>query len=80
MTIDKRETINIPKFWFVLILPLLIGGIGGYATSRASNARQEEKVLNLEKTVEKKANQAEFEMVCIQLNRIEEKLDKRMEK
>lgn len=76
MTISKSEVITIPKWLVIVLFPILIGGIAGFAASKASAAKTETRVEVLQKDVEKKANQTEFMIIQNQLNRMESKLDK----
>lgn len=76
MTISKSEVITIPKWLVIVLFPIIIGGITGYAASKASAAKVETKTELLQKEVEKKANQTEFLIIQKQMDRIEGKLDK----
>jgi hypothetical protein len=87
MTIDKREVITIPKWLVILFVPLIFGGVGGFATGsfgRGQVVKQVEVNTKRLDSVEKdKIGQGEMSMLKTQLDRIEtrqarieEKLDK----
>ena len=82
MTIDKNniivaknEMVYFPKYLFVAILPILIGGIGGYATSRFNAGKLETRIEYHEKILEGKADRRELESIEKILIRMEKKWD-----
>ena len=75
MTIDKREVITIPKWIILIVLPIVIGGIGGYATSRFNAGKSETRINYLEKTIDNKVDRNEFQQIEKLLIRIDGKLD-----
>ncbi len=80
MTINKAEVITIPKWKLIVLIPILVSAVTGYATYKASSMRYEIKIQNLEEETDKKINKSEvdiqFTNVKTQLNRIEDKLDR----
>ena len=97
MVLNKSEVITIPKWLVIVLFPILIGGIAGYATSRFNAGRQEKEIevtmdaskVNALAIKELKTNELndlqatkvdrnEFKLVVDQLNRIELKIDKHM--
>jgi len=84
MTIDKREVITIPKWLMVIIIPLVMGGLGGYAMNRYNSGKQEKQIeintkrLDLVET--NKVDINEFRMIEESLGRIERKLDGHIDK
>ena len=91
MTIDKRDTIDIPKFWIIIGMPLIVSAVIGYATSRFTAGKSETKIeLNEKATMENvrriesieasKVGTVEFTIIQGQLNRIEHKLDGHLDK
>ena len=82
MTIDKKEVISIPKWLILVIIPILVGGMGGYASSRASSARTEKQVEVNTRLLDSKVSRDEFALVIKQLDRIElsvEKVDNKLD-
>lgn len=90
MTIDRKETISIPKWLLLLAIPTIMGVFGSLLTSAVAKGSQAKQVeintLRLDKVEANKVNAAEFEMVKEllveikgenkqQLTRIENKLD-----
>jgi len=83
MTIDKRDTINIPKWLLLLVIPIVLGGISGFGTSMyalGKNNRQVEVNTKRLETIETlKADKETTNAVLVQINsslyRIENKLD-----
>jgi hypothetical protein len=80
MTIDKKHVVTIPVWLLVLILPILISGIVGYAASRYNSGATERQVdINtgrLDNVEKDKVDNGEFDMLKDQLNRIETKTDR----
>jgi len=76
MTLDRRETINIPKWLVIVAIPILLGGVGGYATSRYSAGKQEKQIevntKRLDVVESNKVNYKEFELVLEGIDRIEQ--------
>ena len=90
MTIDRKETISIPKWLLLLAIPTIMGVFGSLlssAVAKGSLGKQVEvNTLRLDKVEKNKVNTIEFEMVKEllveikgenkqQLTRIESKLD-----
>ena len=79
MTIDKREVITIPKWIILIVLPIVIGGIGGYATSRFNAGKMESQFNYTQKRVDimeqTKVDRNEFNQIEKLLIRIDTKLD-----
>jgi hypothetical protein len=80
MTIDKDKTVKIPVWLIVVILPLVISVGAAITTSQINMASTKRQVEVNTKVLEQKANQGEFEIIKAQLNRIETKIDKHIEK
>lgn len=78
MTIDRRDTINIPKWLFILIIPLILGGVGGIVTSSYTLGG---KIKELE-VVSNSVKDAQIEIQLLKINGIEDlrktKADKEM--
>ena len=90
MTIDRKETISIPKWLLLLAIPTIMGVFGSLlssAVAKGSLGKQVEvNTIQLDKLETNKVNVTEFEMVKEllveikgenkqQLTRIENKLD-----
>jgi len=79
MTVNRNEVVTIPKWLVIVLLPMLIAGITSFGFFKANNAKQEEKMMQTEKTLlridDTKVDAKEFKMLQDQLNRIENKLD-----
>jgi hypothetical protein len=64
MTVNKSEIVTIPKWLLIVLLPIIISVSGAWLTVKISNAKSE----------------VTIEMIKAQLNRIEVKLDKHIDK
>lgn len=53
MTIDKREMITIPKWLVIVLVPLILGGIGGFASSMYTMGGYTKQVEINQKAIEK---------------------------
>jgi hypothetical protein len=84
MTIRKTDVITLPKWLVILILPLLIGGMGGYASSSFSRGAQAKQIevntKRLEVVETDKADMALYKTIEKSLTRIEGKLDAHIDK
>jgi hypothetical protein len=82
MTIDKREMVNIPKIWVILLLPLIVGIIGGALSSSYGIGRYANQVeINTKRLdiVEKnKVDNDKFTLIENSLDRIESKIDQHL--
>lgn len=79
MTIDKKEVITIPKWIILILLPIIIGGIGGYATSRFNAGADRAQMNYIQKRQDimeqTKVDRNEFQQIEKLLIRIESKVD-----
>ena len=79
MTLDRKKYIQIPTWLLTIALPLIIAAITSYGIYKASNAKNEAKIEQLEKAQNEKVNKGEadvqFNLVQKSLERIENKLD-----
>jgi len=79
MTLDRKKYIQIPTWLLTIALPLIIAAITSYGIYKSQNAKNEEKIEQLEKAQSEKVNKGEvdvqFQDVKNALNRIENKLD-----
>jgi hypothetical protein len=84
MTLNKADVITIPKWLVIVIIPLVLGGIGGYATSRFDKGRQEKQIevntKRLDVVESNKVDREQFIMIENTLTRIENKLDSHIDK
>lgn len=79
MTINKKDTITIPKWLLMLLIPVLVGGVSGLITSSftlGKNSKQIEiNTKRLDMVESDKVNLKQFSMIEKSLERIENKLD-----
>ena len=90
MTVDRKETISIPKWLLLLAIPTIMGVFGGLLSSAVAKGTYQNQVnvntKRLDNVEKDKVNVIEFEIVKDilietktdnkqQLNRIENKLD-----
>jgi len=79
MTINKKDTVNLPKWLVILLFPLIIGGLGGLATSMYSAGRTSKQIeintILIKDVQTEKANKEDLIKVENTLIRIETKLD-----
>lgn len=84
MTIQKDKTINIPIWLVSIVLPLLIAVFSSYVINetRYQDIKTKTEIYNEDiKTIKSnKVERMEFEILKQQLNRIEDKLDKKLYK
>jgi hypothetical protein len=71
-----KQSIPIPIWLFTLIMSMLFAIVPAYTSITAKAATLQEKVLKNEQQIEKKANQSDIDRVYLQLERIENKIDK----
>lgn len=80
MTINKSESITIPKWLVIFLMPMIVAIITSFIAIQVTNAKYELKILELEKVTEKKINKAEadlqFQFIKQQLDVINQKLDR----
>jgi hypothetical protein len=53
MTLNKSETVNLPKWLIILILPIVIGGVSGLITASFSMGKNSVELQSVKKSVEK---------------------------
>ena len=79
MTIDRKDTINIPKWLVLIAVPALMSGLGTYVGAKVTQAKYEIEIQNLKQESAKKINKVEadlqFEFIKQQLVSINKKLD-----
>lgn len=52
MTINKSETVNIPKIWVIVVLPLLVGGVSGLVTSSFKMGQKSQQIETVVKSID----------------------------
>lgn len=57
MTIDKKDTIQIPRWLILFVVPIIVGGISGIATSAFSAGKKVQQIETLKKEVDENALQ-----------------------
>jgi hypothetical protein len=80
MTIDKKEVITIPKWLVIVMVPLTLGLIGGYSSSKFMAGKRDADITHLQQQVQNKVDRNEIQMIQEALTRIESKLDKHIDK
>lgn len=88
MTIDKRETVTLPKWVLIIVLPFFMSVVGTWGTYLITNTKAkaiiETKVGNQKESIDElkrnKVGIGEFDFIKAQLNRIEKKLDDHIDK
>jgi hypothetical protein len=84
MTIDKREVITIPKWLVIVLIPIIMGSIGGFAVGRFDAGRNSKQIevntKRLDVVERNKVDMETFKVIEGSLQRIEDKLDKHIDK
>lgn len=84
MTINKESVVRIPTWIITVIIGIALPLITSYGFYRSQSARQDEKTANQKESIhelqQSKVDRTEFILVKEQLNRIEEKIDKKKDK
>ena len=79
MTIDKREMIQIPRFWVIIAAPLLVALLTSLLTVTTAKAKMETRLTYQEQETkrlfETKTDRTENALILRSLERIEKKLD-----
>jgi len=75
MTIDKNRFVKIPVWLIAFTLPLLVGGISGYAASRFQDGKIEKQLEINTKALDSKMGIEVYDLMTKQLDRIETKID-----
>jgi len=84
MTINKNDSVTLPKWLLIVFIPIFLSGITAWVTSQVTSAKYELQIANLEKALVLKSNANEvnlqFQFIKEQLNTINKKLDSSDEK
>lgn len=75
MTIDRNEKVTIPVWLLSGIISIIVAGFAAWGISSGKAAAAEVRLNHVEKAVETKVEQREFNMLLIRLDRIEKKID-----
>jgi len=79
MTIDKRETINVPTWLVAVFAPIIIAGIVSYGVSQSAKGATDTKIIRAEQDIEtlrkEKVSKDEMTLILDRLKSIEGKLD-----
>jgi hypothetical protein len=84
VTLNKDNTIKIPTWLITVIIGIALPLVTSYGFYKSQSARQDETVKNQKESIIElkvsKVDRSEFQLVIQQLNRIEEKIDKKQDK
>jgi hypothetical protein len=84
MTVNRKDVITIPKWLVIVLIPIVMGSVGGFAASRFNYGKNEKQIevntKRLDVVEQNKVDNARFVIIENSLNRIEDKLDRHIDK
>lgn len=79
MTVDKQDTVSIPKYLILIVVPIMVSVMSSLFTVATAKAALETKVTKQDKEIqqlfETKTDRTEQALIMRALDRIESKLD-----